>query len=225
MPTTLLLVRHGENDWVKSNKLAGRTPGVHLNDKGRAQARRLSDRLLDWPIAAVYSSPLERCTETAQILAAPHHLDVEQNDGLLEADIGEWTGKKINDLKNTELWRIVQTAPSFATFPGGESMRVMQSRIVEAVHQIVTLHPDQIVLACSHSDMIKAALAHYIGAHLDHFQRIHVSPSALSIIYFTAHGPIVERLNDTGQLKPPPPPKKKSQDEPATHNQNSDAKA
>ncbi|RME84925.1 MAG: MSMEG_4193 family putative phosphomutase [Caldilineae bacterium] len=204
MSTTLLLVRHGENDWVKAKRLAGRTPGVHLNDNGRAQARRLAARLAHWPLTAVYSSPLERCAETATILARPHGLTVQWRQDLLEADIGEWQGKEIKELNDSELWRLVQFAPSAARFPGGETIRTMQTRIVDALHDIAAAHPDQCVAICSHSDPIKAALAQFLGMHLDLFQRIHISPASVSVVLFGKFGPRVLRINDNGQLDPPP---------------------
>jgi probable phosphoglycerate mutase len=200
MPTTILLVRHGENDWVKSNKLAGRTPGVHLNDTGRAQARLVSGRLAQWPIAAVYSSPLERCIETAAILAAPHDLPVTHHDGLLETNYGEWQGGEIDVLMKTDLWRVIQATPGLARFPGGESMLTMQHRMIFTLQDIVIRHPDQIVLVCSHADLIKSAISHYTGAPFDLYQRVVIDPGSLSILRFGQHGPKVLRVNDTGAL-------------------------
>ena len=214
MTTTILLVRHGENDWVKTKKLAGRTPDIHLNANGRAQARRLSARLAHWPLAAIYSSPLERCQETAAIVAAPHALPVQCRDELLEADYGEWQGQAIEDPTKQDLWKVVQAAPSFAHFPGGEAMRNMQSRMVEALHAIAAAHPDQIVLVCSHADLIRAALAHFLGTHFDLFQRLQISPASTSILYFTPYGPRVNRINDTGELNPPKPEPAKPDPEP-----------
>ncbi len=198
--STILLVRHGENDWVKSNKLAGRTPGVHLNNTGRAQARRMSGLLARWPIAAVYSSPLERCDETAKILAAPHSLPIVYHDGLLETDYGEWQGQDIDTLLKEDLWQVIQATPGLAHFPGGESMLAMQNRMIATVQSIVTEHPDQMVLLCSHADLIKSAISHFTGAPFDLFQRVVIAPASLSIIRFDQHGPKVLRVNDTGAL-------------------------
>jgi probable phosphoglycerate mutase len=203
MSTTILLVRHGENDWVKSNKLAGRTPGVQLNDTGLAQSRRMSGLLARWPIDAVYSSPLERCAETATILATPHRLSVLSEDGLLETDYGEWQGQKIDDLVKQDLWRVIQATPGLAQFPGGESMLGMQNRMIGTLQNIVSAHPDQVVLVCSHADLIKAAVSHYTGAPFDLFQRVVIAPCSLSIIQFSKYGPMVLRVNDTGALPPP----------------------
>lgn len=203
MSTTILLVRHGENDWVKSNKLAGRTPGVHLNDTGRAQSRRMSGLLARWPVAAIYSSPLERCAETAAILAAPHRLPTLPDKGLLETDYGEWRGQAIDVLVKEDLWRVIQATPGLASFPGGESMLNMQSRIIGALQTIVANHPNQIVLVCSHADLIKAAVSYYTGAPFDLFQRVVIDPCSLSIVHFGKYGPKVLRVNDTGALPPP----------------------
>ncbi len=212
MPTTILLIRHGENDWVRSRKLAGRIPAVHLNETGRSQARRVAGRLAAWPIAAVYSSPLERCHETAEIVAAPHRLPLQFEEALLESDYGDWQGQAIEDLTKQDLWKVVQSVPSFAHFPGGESLRAMQYRAVEAVHRIAALHPDQNVIICSHADPIRAVLVHCFGAHLDLYQRIEVAPGSVSIVRFGAHGPRVVCVNDTGDLCPPSPPEKPAEE-------------
>jgi len=203
MPTTILLVRHGENDWVKSNKLAGRTLGVRLNDTGLAQSRRMSGLLAKWPVDVIYSSPLERCVETAEILAAPHKLPVLFNDGLLETDYGEWQGQKIDNLVKQDLWRVIQATPGLARFPGGECMLEMQNRMIATLQSIVSTHPNRIVLVCSHADLIKAAVSHYTGAPFDLFQRVVIAPCSLSIVQFSKYGPLVLRVNDTGTLLPP----------------------
>ncbi len=206
MGTTLLLVRHGENDWVKSKKMAGRLPGVHLNEKGRAQSRRLAARLAAWPLAAVYSSPLERCAETAAILARPHGLPVRTDEGLLETDYGDWQGQLYEELKKEALWPIILRTPSQVTFPGGENMLAMQQRVVAALQAIAARHSDQAVLVCSHADPIKAALAHFAGTHFDLFQRLIIQPASVSIVHFGKLGPLILRINDTGALPPPSKP-------------------
>lgn len=206
MATYLLLVRHGENDFIRAKRLAGRTPGVHLNETGQAQARQLAQRLAPWPIAAVYSSPLERCLETAVLLAEPHQTSVCCRDGLLESDYGEWQGRAIDELVETDLWKVVQTTPSLVCFPGGETLRAMQHRAVETLYEIAAAHPDQTVLVCSHADPIRAALMAFLGAPLDLIQRMEIGPGAVSIVRFGRQGPRVMRINDTGDLNPPPPP-------------------
>jgi probable phosphoglycerate mutase len=195
-PTTLLLVRHALNDWV-GDRLAGWTPNVHLNDKGQAQAQALSRRLANEPLGAVYSSPLERAVETAQIVAEPHRLEIRIKERLGEVRYGEWTGRSIKDLAKEEAWRVVQFYPSGARFPGGEAIWEMQTRAVAELDAIVVQHPSRTVLVVSHADVIKAALAHYTGLHLDMFQRLIVNPASLSVLAFTPMGPRLVCLNDT----------------------------
>lgn len=198
-PTILLLVRHALNDWV-GERLAGWTPNIHLNDKGRAQAESLAQRLADQPIAAVYASPLERAVETAQIIAAPHRLEVQIREGVGEVRYGEWTGQSLKDLAKEDAWRTVQFYPSGARFPGGEAIREMQARAVAELDAIVAAHPSEIVTVVSHADVIKSALAHYVGLHLDLFQRLVVSPASLSVLTFTPMGPRLVSLNDAAHL-------------------------
>lgn len=198
-PTTLLLVRHALNDWV-GDKLAGWTPNVHLNDKGRAQAQALAQRLADRPIAAFYSSPLERSVETAEIVAAPHRLEVQIREGVGEVRYGQWTGQSLKDLAKEDTWRVVQFVPSRARFPDGEAIREMQARAVTELDAIVAAHPEETVLVVSHADVIKAALAHYAGMHLDLFQRLVVSPASVSVVAFTPMGPRIVCLNDTSHV-------------------------
>jgi probable phosphoglycerate mutase len=198
-PTTLILVRHALNDWV-GDKLAGWTPGVHLNDKGRAQAEALAQRLADQAVAAVYTSPLERALETARIIAAPYQLEVQLREGIGEVHYGEWTGQSLKDLAKQDAWRVVQFYPSGAAFPGGETIRAMQARAVAELDAIVAAHPSQTVVAVSHADVLKAALAHYTGLHLDLFQRLVVSPASLSVLSFTPMGPRLVCLNDTAHI-------------------------
>jgi probable phosphoglycerate mutase len=198
-PTTLLLVRHALNDWV-GDKLAGWTPNVHLNDKGRAQAEALAERLADRPIAAIYTSPLERSVETAQIIAAPHKTEVQIREGVGEVRYGEWTGQSLKELAKEDAWSIVQFCPSRARFPGGEAIREMQARAVTELDAIVAAHPSETVLVVSHADVLKAALAHYAGLHLDLFQRLVVSPASLSVVAFTPMGPRLICLNDAAHV-------------------------
>lgn len=198
-PTTLLLVRHALNDWV-GDRLAGWTPNVHLNDKGRAQAQALAQRLADRPMAAVYASPLERAVETAQIIADPHKTEVQIREGVGEVRYGEWTGQSLQELAKEDAWRVVQFYPSRARFPGGEAIREMQARAISELDAIVAAHPSETVLVVSHADVIKAALAHYAGLHLDLFQRLVVSPASLSAVAFTLMGPRLICLNDTAHV-------------------------
>lgn len=198
--TQLLLIRHGTNDMVGQKKLAGWLPDVHLNDEGRAQAQALSERLQHLPISAIYSSPLERTQETAEPLARAKSLPVQIREGLGEVRYGDWTGRPIEELSKDELWRVVQLYPSGMRFPGGDSMREMQARIVNELELIAADHPREIVAVVTHADLIKAALAHYLGVHFDLFQRISVSPASVSVVQLTRFGPFVVRINDDGPL-------------------------
>ena len=198
-PTTLLLVRHALNDWV-GERLAGWTPGVHLNDEGRAQACDLAQRLAKVPLAAIYCSPLERTVETAQPLAENHGLRVQVRESLGETQYGDWTGRALKDLKGEELWPVVQVYPGGARFPGGESLRQVQARMVAEIDAIRDAHPGQTVAVVSHSDPIKLAVAHYAGVPLDLFQRLNISPASVTALAFTRFGPRLICLNHTDPL-------------------------
>lgn len=199
--TQILLIRHGINDMVGQKRLAGWLPGVHLNEAGRTQAEALAERLRHLPITAIYCSPLDRTVETAEPLARAKGLPVLVREGLGEVRYGDWTGKAIEELAKDELWRVVQFYPSGMRFPGGDSMREMQARIVNELELIAADHPREIVAVISHADLIKAALAHYLGVHFDLFQRIAVDPTSVSVIHLTRFGPHVVRVNDDGPLK------------------------
>ena len=199
--TQILLIRHGINDMVGQKKLAGWLPDVHLNEEGRAQAEAMAERLRDVPISTIYSSPLERTIETAEPLARIKNLPVQIREGLGEVRYGDWTGKPLEELAKHELWRVVQLYPSGMRFPGGDSMREMQARIVNELELIAADHPREIVAVVTHADLIKAALAHYLGVHFDLFQRIAVDPASVSVLHLTRFGPHVIRINDSGPLK------------------------
>jgi probable phosphoglycerate mutase len=151
-------------------------------------------------VAAVYASPIERTTQTAEAVAAPHGLPVLALPGVIEADYGEWTGGEIKELAKTELWKTVQRAPSRARFPNGESLAEMQARMVAALEAVVADHPGELVVVVSHADPIKAAIAHFTGLHLDLFQRIVVSPASVTVFELSAHGAALVKCNDTGSL-------------------------
>ena len=201
----LMLVRHAKNDWV-GDRLAGWTPGVHLNEEGRQQAEALGARVAHLPITAIYSSPLERAVETAQAIATHHNLEVQIIEDIGETHYGEWTGASLKELSKTELWPVVQVYPSGARFPGGESLRETQTRAVAALDRLRDAHPTEtdVIVAVSHADVIKAAAAYYIGLHLDLFQRLVISPASLSVIQFSKFGPRLVCLNDTGAVPEPP---------------------
>jgi probable phosphomutase (TIGR03848 family) len=217
---TVLLLRHGLTA-MTGPVLAGRTPAVHLDERGVAQAGAVADRLAVLPLAAVYTSPLERCAETARAVtraqrAAGRTVPQRTDRRLLECDYGDWTGRAIASLTKDPLWPVVQAHPSGVTFPGGESMAAMAERAVRAVRDTdsalaASVGPDALWVACSHGDVIKAILADALGLHLDLFQRLVVDPCSVSAIRYTAGRPFVLSTNDTtGDLSrfvPPPPPK------------------
>jgi probable phosphomutase (TIGR03848 family) len=199
--TTVILLRHGRTTANAGGVLAGWTPGVQLDDSGRAQAEAVAARLAPVPLAAVVSSPLERCTETVAAVLANRQLELRTDDRLGEARYGDWTGRTIKDLARQPLWKVVQQHPSAAVFPGpdGEGLAQTQSRAVAAVREWnAALGPDAVWLACSHGDVIKAVLADALGLHLDQFQRIVVDPASISVVTYTETRPFVIRMNDTG---------------------------
>lgn len=196
--TVLLLIRHAQNDWVKKGKLAGWTPGVHLNNAGMKQAEALGTRLATAKLDAVYSSPLERAVETAQAIVRHHQgLTVQIDSGVGEVNFGNWTGKKLKNLAQKKLWRVVQNVPSRARFPEGESFLEMQFRVVSALESIASQYPGGTVAVTSHSDVIKAVVAYYAGMHIDMFQRLVISPASISIIGLEKYGPRIIQINDT----------------------------
>ncbi len=199
-PTTkLVLVRHAVTEQT-GPLLTGRAPGIELSEEGRRQAKVLGERLADIPVTAVYASPIERTTQTAEAVAAPHGLEVRPLDGVLEADYGEWTGGKLAELAKTDLWKTVQRAPSRARFPGGESLAEMQGRMVSALEKVLGDHTGAVVVVVSHADPIKAAIAHYGGLHLDLFQRLVVSPASVTVFELSPAGAFLVKCNDTGDL-------------------------
>ncbi|MEN8240829.1 MAG: histidine phosphatase family protein [Chloroflexota bacterium] len=185
----VLLIRHGENEYVKKGRLAGRLPGVHLNEKGRAQADALAETLKKTPIKAVYASPLDRTIETAAPLATAHNLKPIPLDGLLEVDFGKWQDKTIKQLSRQKLWKTVQSRPSHAQFPEGETFAQAQLRIITEINQLCSQHKPKDLIACvGHSDMIKLAVAYYLGLPLDLFQRLTVQPASISTLHIHPEG-------------------------------------
>lgn len=213
MPT-VILVRHGRSTANASGVLAGRLPGVHLDDTGVQQAAAVGERLAGVRLAAALTSPLERCRETCREItsrqASPLRASTERQ--LSECDYGDWQGRPLKDLAKEKLWKVVQAQPSAATFPAGESMRTMQDRAVAAVRRhdarIAAEHgEDAVWLAVSHGDVIKSILADALGTHLDLFQRIHVDPASVSVVRYTEARPFVLGTNthagDLSWLTPP----------------------
>jgi len=205
---TVILVRHGRTTANAAGILAGRAAGVKLDEVGRTQANRTAERLAVVPLVAVVSSPLERCRQTARVI-----LKLQQGSptwsvdrGITECDYGEWQGRALLELSKENLWSLVQSQPSAAAFPGGESLAAMQRRSVAAIRRrdaaIDAKHgPGAVWAAVSHADIIKSILADALGMHLDLFQRITIGPASVSIIRYTASRPDVIATNtDSGDL-------------------------
>ncbi|MGW8375676.1 histidine phosphatase family protein [Streptomyces sp. ODS28] len=212
MPT-LILVRHGRSTANTEGLLAGWTPGVALDEHGRTQAEGLPERLASVPLATAVSSPLQRCRETLAPLAyaRPELAVPHQDERIGECDYGDWSGRKLSELGEEPLMTTVQQHPSAAAFPGGESMRGMQNRAVEAVRdwnaRVAAEHGENAAyLMCSHGDIIKAIVADALGMHLDLFQRISVGPCSVTAIRYTPLRPFLLRLGDTGELGSLAPP-------------------
>jgi probable phosphomutase (TIGR03848 family) len=202
---TVLLVRHGRTSANTAGILAGRSPGVELDDVGRAQAAALGERMAPVPLAALVSSPLRRCRQTAQAMlgARTDQLPLSTDAGLIECGYGEWTGRTLKELSKEKLWRTVQQQPSAVRFPGGEAMTEMAARAVGSVRSwdqkiTATNGEDAVWVAVSHGDVIKAILADALGSHLDTFQRILVNPASVSVVRYTAARPYVVTMNSSG---------------------------
>jgi probable phosphoglycerate mutase len=200
--TQFLLIRHAVNDFVKTHKLAGWTPGVHLSEEGQAQAAALGRRLADAPIDFLYASPLERTMETAEAIRQHHpELEIQHHPAVGEVRYGDWEGKAIAELAQRKMWGVVQEYPSRARFPNGETMRGVQVRIIDAIEDLTAKHPGAAVAIVFHADLIKMALAHYLGMHLDNFQRIVISPASISTIVLCHSRPYVATMNDVAHLQ------------------------
>jgi len=200
--TVVLLVRHGTTP-TTGKMLPGRAVGLHLSEKGRAQAAAAAERIAAMTKApsAVYASPLERTRETAAPIAKALGLRVRTAPGLVEVDVGEWTEKPLARLYRTKEWPTVQRWPGGFRFPGGESFAEMSVRSMDAVLGLVAEHPGQTIVAVSHADPIKAIVAAAAGVPLDLMQRLAISPCSISAILFTGGGPVVLCVNSTGTLE------------------------
>ncbi|OAH11182.1 histidine phosphatase family protein [Streptomyces jeddahensis] len=214
MPT-LILVRHGRSTANTAGLLAGWTPGVALDERGAAQAAALPARLAGLPLATAVTSPLQRCRETLEpLLAARPELTLHTDERIGECRYGDWSGRKLAELKDEPLMEVVQQHPTAAAFPGGESMREMATRAAEAVREwnarVEREHgADAVYVMCSHGDVIKSLVADALGLHLDLFQRISVEPCSVTAIRYTRLRPFLLRLGDTGDfasLAPRPEP-------------------
>lgn len=215
----MILVRHGRTTANASGTLAGRLPGVRLDERGLEQARQAGERIAPVPLALAVTSPMERCQQTLSVIldGRAEIPSVVVEEGVAECDYGEWQGEKITTLARRKLWRTVQAQPSAVTFPGGESMPAMQARAVEAVRRhdaaVTAAHGDAAVWLCvSHGDLIKSVLADALGMHLDLFQRLHVDPASISVVRYGEGRPSVLATNthagDLSWLAPKAPAKK-----------------
>jgi probable phosphoglycerate mutase len=224
--TTILLIRHGENEYVKTGRLAGRLAGVHLNEKGQDQAQKLAEALGEAPITAVYSSPLDRTMETAAPLAKALDLEVIPRSGLLELDMGRWQDRKIKKLAKKKSWSTVQNRPSMFRFPGGETFNEAQQRIVADLDAIRRLHDPKEIVACfGHSDMIKLALSFFLGQHIDLFQRIMIAPASISTLHLGKDRAMIVNMNARTSFSFPKPPadQKENTDDKASEEDGSDS--
>jgi probable phosphoglycerate mutase len=191
----LILVRHAATPET-GKRLTGRLPGVGISRAGRAQAEATARLLAGLTVAAFYTSPMRRCTETARILSAPHELDPVPYRSLIEVDYGAWSGRTLASLRRTKAWRTLLTTPSRVAFPGGERLGEVQARGVAACEELARDHKDATIVLVSHGDVIKAILAHYLGVPFDLFQRIVIDPVSVSEILLPLEGmPRVPRVN------------------------------
>jgi probable phosphomutase (TIGR03848 family) len=196
--TTFLLIRHALNDYM-DRAIAGWTPGVHLNDAGRAQAEGLAGRLAQAPIAAIYSSPLERARETAAPLATRLGLEIRICDSFGEIRYGEWTGKPLAELAEDGRWRQFNFIRSLTRAPEGETMLDAQARAAAGLEELRDRHPREMVAVFSHGDVIKAAVAYFAGIPIDFYHRFDIGPASVTVVTVDDHGPRLLRINDTGE--------------------------
>ena len=192
--TVFFFVRHAVTEHT-GTRLSGWMPNLHLTAEGRAQAEVVADRLAEVNFKAIYSSPILRTLETARAIAKQHNLDVVVRKGIGEVRYGQWTDRSLKVLARTRLWTKVQRFPSAARFPDGESLREVQARALEEIDRIHEEHPKQTVCCVSHGDVIRLVAAHFLGVHIDLFQRIVIGPASTSVIAVGDEGPLVLSLN------------------------------
>ena len=200
MTTTFYFVRHGLTSHT-GHRLTGWMEGVHLTEDGEKQAEAAAERLAKVPLKAVYSSPIDRTVETAGFIARSQGLKVKKRKGIGEVHYGKWTNKPFKSLTNTKLWQVVQQYPSGARFPDGETLWETQTRALEDIEKLRQAHPKQKICCVSHADVIKLITAHYLGMHIDLFQRIDISPGSITIISIGDFGPRVHAVNTVPQIQ------------------------
>ena len=181
MTSVVLLVRHAHTDAV-GRIIAGRAPGVPLSDAGRAQADHLGRALAVVPLAAIYTSPLERAVETARAIARYHSAPVREDPALQEVDFGDWTGLTLSELDDIEGWRAFNTHRATAIIPGGEAPQTVQQRIVAAIDRLAAAHPGTTIALVSHGDVIRSAVLHVAGSSLDLYHRFEISPASITAV-------------------------------------------
>lgn len=198
--TTVLLLRHGQTIANAEGVLAGWTPGVDLDDLGREQSEVAARRLRDVNIAAVLTSPLERCRQTADAVMNLHRADLplHTEPSLAECRYGDWSGQQLEVLAKDSLWELIQTHPSGVTFPGGEAIADMQSRALSAIRKWNRKLGDTTYVVVTHGDVIKAVIADALGMHLDMFQRLRIDPGSISAVQYSEERAYVARVNDSG---------------------------
>lgn len=192
--TTFFMVRHAVTEHT-GKRLSGWMEGISLTEQGREQAERVAESLSGVEIEAIYSSPIERTNETARVIAGIHGMRVHTRRGLGEVEYGDWTNRPLRALMRTKLWSTVQRFPSAARFPDGESLREVQVRALTEIERIAEDHPKGNVCCVSHGDVIKLVLAHYMGVHIDLYQRIVVAPASISVFSLSERGPAILSLN------------------------------
>ena len=197
--TLFLLIRHALTD-VTGKRLSGSLPGFHLSAEGREQAEQLAERLAPIRLTAIYSSPLERCVETAEAVAGGRELQIQRLPDLDEVGYGEWSGRSLAQLARTSLWKRLQQAPSSVRFPGGETLADVQGRTAAALEGIASRSPRGVIAVVTHADVIRLLVAHFAGIHIDLFQRLTVSPASVSALVLGDRIPRILRVNDTGSM-------------------------
>ena len=199
--TTLLLIRHAVTD-MTGKRLYGRSEGISISESGTEQAASLAERMAEIRVDALYSSPLDRCLQTARPIEEACGVKLRKLDGVIEIDYGTWTGRPFTSLRRLKLWREFHGGtPSVPRFPGGETLAEAQRRAVEAIEGVVERHPKETVAVVTHGDVVALVLAHYAGIHVDLFQRLEVAPASVTAIVAGNGAPKIRRVNDTGTLR------------------------
>jgi probable phosphoglycerate mutase len=197
--TDFFFIRHGANETV-GHRIAGRQPGISLNGEGRAQARAVAEHISKAGIARIYSSPMERTLETAQIIGSHLGLSVQTSEDLNEVDFGKWTGSTFGALDQEPHWKSFNRLRSMTRVPGGELMLQTQTRMVSALEMLREQHPDERIAIVSHGDPIRSALIYYAGIPMDFIQRIRVDLASVSVLRLTTDGPVLLCVNQTDEV-------------------------